>query len=114
MRDDPTNRVKALMEASWCLSIKENEIQITLFRLHRMHQMQTIARDVSVFQSVCHAALLDKTSERTEVMFEVKTLGGPSNTVLDGGSGLSSYGHGRGRAFDAAFAKLLWPLVLLI
>jgi len=79
-----------------------------------MHQMQTIASDVSVFQSVYHAATLSKTGERTEIMFGVKTLGGPSNTMLDGGPITPPTARGGERAFDAAFAKLLWPLVLLM
>jgi len=53
-----------------------------IFRLHRMHEIQTIVTDVrGVCQSVCHA---------TQLGFTVR-----------GSSG-------------AAFAKLLWPLVVCI
>jgi len=51
-----------------------------------------------------------KTAERIEVLFAVKTLGGPRNVGLDGGPDPNSEG-GRGSTFNAAFAKLLWPLV---
>jgi len=47
-----------------------------------------------------------KTVERIDVLFGVETIGGPRNIVLD---------HPRrGDGFDAAFAKLFWPLVILV
>jgi len=45
-----------------------------------------------------------------EVPFGVKTLGGPRNIVLDGGLDSPTV-RGGGSTFDAAFAKLLGPLV---
>jgi len=44
------------------------------------------------------------TAERIEVLLGVETFGDPRHIVLDGSPDFS---HG----FDAAFAKLLWPLV---
>jgi len=41
----------------------------------------------------------------------VNTLRGPRKNVLDGGPDNPT---ARGREFDAAFAKLLWPLVVTI
>jgi len=69
---------------------------------------------VSVCQSVClsrgstrlHCA---KMAEQIKILFMVNTPGGPSNIVLDGGPDTTSARRG---GFDAAFAKLLWPLVL--
>jgi len=62
------------------------------FRLHRIHKMQTIANDhrcscLSVSLSCSFIRLWCAiTAEWIEVMFEVKTLMGPKNIVLDGGS----------------------------
>jgi len=68
---------------------------------------------VSVRRCVCHAATLSfgvqKTAEQIEVLFGLKTLGGPRNIVLD--RSRSPTMRRRGSTFDAAFAKLLWPLV---
>jgi len=47
-----------------------------------------------------------KTAERIDVLFEVETPGYPRNIVSDG-----SPRPPRQREFNAAFAKLLWPLV---
>jgi len=49
-----------------------------------------------------------KTAERIDILFGMKTPGDPKSTELDEVS--ISHGEGRGRGFDAAFAKLLWPL----
>jgi len=73
--------------------------------------MQLIATEVSVCQSVCLLRSFTrlrcaKTAKRIEVLFGVKTLGGPRNTVFVG-SFDSLTARGRGSAFDAAFAKLL-------
>jgi len=47
-----------------------------------------------------------KTAERIEILHWVETLGDPRNIVLDGGPDFY-------RGFDAAFAKLLWPPVII-
>jgi len=63
-----------------------------------------------------------KTAARIEVLFGVETLGGLRNIVVSGvpntlqggeksGEKLPSI-QGKERKFDAALAKLLWPLVL--
>jgi len=51
-----------------------------------------------------------KTAEGIKVLFGVNTLRGQRNIALDGGPDPPQ----RGGVFNAAFAKLLWPLVLLI
>jgi len=79
-----------------------------------MHDMQTIVTDVyGVCQSVSlslsrgstrlHCA---KTAEQIKMLFGVNTFEGPRNIVLDGGPDPPQRG-----GFDAAFAKILWPLV---
>jgi len=60
-----------------------------VFMLHQMHEMQTIVTDDrGSCPSVCRSTWLycGKTAERIEILFEVNTLGGPRNIVLDGGS----------------------------
>jgi len=52
-----------------------------------------------------------KTAKRIDVLFEVKTLEGQKNIVLDGGPNPPRR-KGGGSALDAAFAKLLWLLVV--
>jgi len=51
-----------------------------------------------------------KTAEQIKILFGVNTLGGPMNIVLDEGFDPRRV---RGGGFDAAFAKLLWPLVFV-
>jgi len=71
--------------------------------------MRTIAiDDPGVCQSVTRAGCA-KTAERIDVLFGVKTHGDPKNIALHGGAHLLTV---KGRGFDAAFAKLLWPLVI--
>jgi len=48
-----------------------------------------------------------KTAKLFEVLFGMVTLGDPRHIVLDKGPDPLT-----ARGFDAAFAKLLWPLVL--
>jgi len=50
-----------------------------------------------------------KTAEQYKILFRVNTLGNQRNIVLDGGHDPPP----REGGFDAAFAKLLWPLVQL-
>jgi len=52
-----------------------------------MHEMQTIATDVSVCLSICLSPrfTVENSDGRVDVMFGVKTLGGTRNIVLDGG-----------------------------
>jgi len=52
-----------------------------------------------------------ETAERIEVQFGVKTLGGPRNIVLNGGPDPPAATES---ALGAAFAKLLWPLVIIL
>jgi len=67
-----------------------------------MHEMWTTAiNDPNVCQSVCHTASLCKQGS----MLAVQTLGDTRNLVPDGSPDLS-------HAFNAAFTKYLWPLVL--
>jgi len=74
-----------------------------------MHEMETIVTDdLGVSLSVSHAAQLAKMAVRVKMLFGVNTRGGPRNIVLDGGSKPPQQVGG---GFDAAFAKLLWPLV---
>jgi len=49
-------------------------------------------------------------AEKIKLLFGMNTLGGPRNIVLDGGPDPPI---ARGGGFDAAFTKLLWPLVAL-
>jgi len=85
-----------------------------------MHEMRTIVTDVrclsvslSVCLSVCHAAHLgftvQKNAERIKMLFGVNTLMGQWNIVLDRGPDPPQRCGG---GFDAAFAKLLWRLVV--
>jgi len=78
--------------------------------LRRTHQMCTIAiNDTGVCLSVCQSvtrAGCVKTAERIDVLFGVETPGDRRNIVLDGVS------IPMARGFDAAFAKLLWLLVI--
>jgi len=53
-----------------------------------------------------------ETAERIEVLFGLETLGDERNIVLD--MGLDPSRRGEGMEFDAALAKLLWPLVMTI
>jgi len=77
-------------------------------RLHGMYKIHAIAINVPVFQSLSFDT--QEMAEWIEVLFWVRTLGGPRNIVLDGDLDFP-IARGRGSAFDAAFAKLLWPLV---
>jgi len=69
--------------------------------------MQTIATDITVCLSGGFFRLwCAKTAERIEVLFGVKTFGGPRNIVLDRAP-VPAERVGWGSTFDAAFAKLL-------
>jgi len=79
-----------------------------------MHEMQTIVTDVSgVCLSVClscgsawlHCA---KMAEQIKILFGLNTLGDLRNIVLDSGPDPLTARVG---VFNAAFIKLLWPLV---
>jgi len=79
-----------------------------------MRGMQTIVTDVrGVCPPVClshgstrfHCA---KTAKRTKTRFRVNTLRSTRNVVLDVDPDHPQQAKG---GFDAAFAKLLWPLV---
>jgi len=76
-----------------------------------MHDIQTTATDDHVCQSVCLSR--DFTWLRCAKTAERPVCGedswGPRNIVLDGGPDPPT-ARGGGSAFDAAFAKLLWPL----
>jgi len=48
--------------------------------------------------------------EQVKMLFGVNALGGPKNVVLEEGLDPPQGGEG---GFDAAFARLLWPLVLM-
>jgi len=65
-----------------------------------MHGMLVFVID-DVFPLWLHCA---NTAEQVNVLLGVKTLEDPRYIVLDGSS---DFLHG----FDAAFTKLLWPLV---
>jgi len=71
-----------------------------------MHQMQTIAINdpgrLSVSVTRLHCA---NTAERIEVLLGAEPSGHPRNMLSDTSPDFSD-------RFDAAFAKLLWPLVL--
>jgi len=59
---------------------------VYVFRLHRMHEMETTVTDV---RSVClsHGSTrlrCAKMAERIKILFAVNTLGGPRNIVIDG------------------------------
>jgi len=75
-----------------------------------MHEMRAIVTDV---RGVCLSVSLSrgltwlycaKTAERIKIPFEMTTLGGPRNTVLDGGPDPPTAAGG---GFDAAVDKLL-------
>jgi len=72
---------------------------------------------LSVCLSVCHIATpgfdCAKMAEWIEVRFGVKTNAGLRNVVLDGCPDPLTPLRGEGSTFDAAFAKLFWPLFLL-
>jgi len=77
-----------------------------------MHEMQTTAMNVPVCQSVCLSHSFTRLwcaniPEWIEVLFGVKTLG----HCIRWGS-RTPMARGGGSAFYAAFAKLLWSLVL--
>jgi len=76
---------------------------------------QTIATDDPARQICLSATRLRcaNTAERIEVLFGVKTLGGPRNVVLDGGSRYPAT-RGKGSSFQTAFVKLLWPLAIAL
>jgi len=63
-----------------------------------------------VYQSVTWLRCA-KTAKRTKVRFGMETLRDAMHIVVDGGSD-SPTARRRGRRFDAAVVKLLWPLVL--
>jgi len=68
--------------------------------------MQTVATDVrGVCLSVCRCV---KTAERIKILFGLNSFKGQRNIVLDGSFDPPTE---RRIGFDAAFAKLLWPLV---
>jgi len=74
-------------------------------------RLKITATDVSGNQ--CNAQVLcpAKTAERFDILFVVDTSGGPRNVILNGVP--MSPRRGGSDGFDAAFAKLLWPLVEL-
>jgi len=73
----------------------------------------------SVRQSACLSLLRGstrlrcaKTTKQIKILFGVNTIGGhKKHIVLDGGPDTPP---SEGERFDAAFAKLLWPLVILL
>jgi len=73
--------------------------------------MWTVAIDdhwrLSVCRSVCHAACCATMAESFKVLLEVESHGDPRNIVSDESRDFSW-------GIDAAFAKLLWPLVVLV
>jgi len=70
-----------------------------------MPEMRTIVTDNPVAWCVCQSAsLFCKMAAQIEVQFE-EISESSRNIALDGGS---NFAH----VFDAAFSKLLWPLVL--
>jgi len=82
-----------------------------------MHEMQTIPtgdpeRGVSVYVSVnlSSVSLLRpaKTAERINSLFGLEIVGGQRDIVLVGSPDTSHNG------FDAALAKLLWPVIIII
>jgi len=77
--------------------------------LGRIEYMKCGLRRSMIPASVCYTDGLCKTTERIDVLFMVETRGNPRNIVLDGCP--IPHGEVLGRGFDAAFAKLLWPLV---
>jgi len=76
---------------------------------HQMHGTIVID-DLSVSLSVMQAGC-KKMAEEVNVLLWVKTSGDPRNIVLDDGRRHSAVG---GMRFDAAFAKFLWPVVILV
>jgi len=85
---------------------------VVTFRPQQMREMQTVVIDVS---GVCEFLSLSVTqlyvtavqtwlNGSRYILFWVENLGDLNNIVLNGGPYFS---HG----FDAAFAKVLWPLV---
>jgi len=81
-----------------------------------MHEMRSIATDdpgicLSVTHSVGHADGLCKNGRTDQAPVWGGDACDPRNIVLDGGPCPSA---ARGSVFDAAFAKLLWPLVVLL
>jgi len=82
------------------------------FRLYQMYVMRTIAIDdlwrLSIYQSRCLLRCFTQhccanTAERIEVLLEMETYRKPIRREPD-----------CPHRFDAAYAKLLWPLVFLI
>jgi len=78
---------------------------------HRMHKTRTIAIDDPGRLSVCLLCGFTRlrcanTAERIGVLLGVETLGDPRNTVYDESPDFLY-------VFEAAFAKLLWPLAVL-
>jgi len=74
-----------------------------------MNDMKTIAiNDPGVCLSVTRAGCT-KEAKRIDVLFEVETPGDAINIVLD----KVPIPRARAMGFDAAFTKLLWPLVWL-
>jgi len=76
-----------------------------------MHEMQTIGTNdpgvcLSRGSTPLHCARM---AERTKMLFGVNSPGGPWNITLDVGPDSLTV---RGRGLDAAFTKLLWPLVI--
>jgi len=78
------------------------------FRPHRIYEIRTSA---IVCQAVClsRGRGCAKTAERIDALFTVETPGNPRKNVFD--EIPIPTPTARGRGFDAAFAKLLWPLV---
>jgi len=85
--------------------MKLQHINRLITRAIRIHKMWIIATDYLGQLPVCKShGQARKTPEWMKVLLRVETLGDPRNTVLDRSP---NFPH----AFNAAFAKLLWPLV---
>lgn len=77
---------------------------------HRTHETRSIAADVSV--AWCLSISLPVTRlylAKTSVLFGLETFEGLRNSALNGGPDLPT--ERRKGGFDAAFTKVLWPLV---
>jgi len=83
---------------------------LSIIRQHQMHEMQTTATDVPVCQSVCQAASLvlnvQKRLNGSRFCLGWRLFEGPRNIALDGNPDPARRGRS---AFNAAFAKLIWP-----
>jgi len=88
----------SVCEQAWCypsVSVRQAKGQCfvlpfcieccnTIFRLHRMHDMQTIAVLLPMFLSVSLSVTQLHLAEQMQVLFVVKIRLGPKNIMLDG------------------------------